>query len=99
MERTAGDVIRPPALEGDEITYDLDNLCSIENLVYGILRNHPYRCRISSEGPEFKLFFMIFHVLHSCKRRRDIVIIIIGMVLSILELDLICLPGLDDPEH
>ena len=99
MERTAGDVIRPPALEGDEITHDLDYLGRIENLVYGILRNHPYRCRISSEGPEFKLFFMIFHVLHSCKRRRNIVVIIIGTLLSVSELDFVCLLGLEHPEH
>ena len=58
MERTAGHVIRPPALEGDEITYDLDNLRRIENLVYGILRNH-YTAK--------RLFLVIFHVLHPCK--------------------------------
>ena len=88
MERTTCDVIRPPALEGNEITYDLDYLRRIENLVYGILRNH---CLL--------LFLAVFHVLHISKRRRNIIVIIVTRAPAFPELDFVSLLGFLHPEH
>ena len=61
MERTAGYEVGTPPLQGDEVTDYFNNLSRIQNLIYGILWNHPILLFVHL------MIFSILYIFQSCR--------------------------------